>query len=277
MTSWFEKYQKPFVIIFLFFAGLFLYTKLAGPIPFYINSVNTTKTDLFNAEGTGTATAVPDSGVVSLGVTQTATTVALAQSKTNEIANKLIANIKNLGIAEKDIKTTNYSVYPNYGSNIRPLPLQSDSANGAESLMYPVSPTGSEQQIIGYTVTQNLEVNVKQMDKTNKVVDAATAAGANLVGQVSFSFSDEMKTKLENKARADAIKEAKQKAQNLSNLSGIRLGKLINVVESNQIRPWPMAYMGAGKATADQAQPPTNITPGESTVSITVTLFYETN
>ncbi len=270
MTSWWEKYQKPFVIIFLFFAGLFLYTKLAGPIPFYINSVNTTKTDLFNVDGTGIATAVPDTGVVNLGVTQTATTVADAQNKTNSIANKVIADIKKLGIQDKDIKTTNYSVNPNYGSN--PVPL------GTQTMMFPIQPPtgGSEQQIIGYTVTQNLEIDVRQMDKINKVVDTATADGANLIGQVSFSFSDEMKTKLENQARVDAIGKAKSKAQNLTSLSGIHLGRLINVVESNNIRPWPVAYMGAGKTTTDSNQIPTNVTPGQSTVSITVTLSYET-
>ncbi len=257
-----------FLIVF-FFLALFLYTKLAGPIPFYINSVNTTKTDLFSVDGTGTATAVPDGGVVNLGVTQTATTVALAQSKTNEIANKLIADIKKLGISEKDIKTTNYSVSPNYGTGPRPL-----LPNEPQTMIYPV-PGGSGQQIIGYTVTQNLEIDVKPIEKANKVVDTATADGANLIGQVSFGFSDEMKTKLENKARANAIKDAKDKAQNLSKLSGIRLGKLVNVVESNQIRPWPVAYMDT-KLSNEQAQPPTNITPGESTVSITVTLSYET-
>ncbi len=268
-----HKFDKIIFALVFFFVGLFIYTKLAGPIPFYINSVNTTQTDLFNVDGTGTATAVPDTGVVNLGVTQTATTVADAQSKTNGIANKIIEDVKKLGIPEKDIKTTNYSVNPNYGTNPRPL-----LPNQPQTMMYPIQPPagGSEQQIIGYTVTQNLEIDVTQMDKTNKVVDTATADGANLVGQVSFIFSDAMKTKLENQARADAIKEAKQKAQDLSNMSGIRLGKLINVVESNQIRPWPMTFMGTGKATSGEAQPPTNVTPGENTVSITVTLSYQT-
>ncbi len=267
-----RKFDKIIFALVFFFFGLFVYIKLAGPIPFYINSVNTTKTDLFNVEGTGTATAVPDTGVVNLGITQTSTTVADAQSKTNGIANKIIEDIKKLGISEKNIKTTNYSVTPNYSTNPRPL-----IPDQPQTMMYPIQPPtrGSEQQIIGYTVTQNLEIDVKQMDKTNKIVDTATADGANLVGQVSFSFSDEMKTKLENKAREDAIKEAKQKAQNLAGLSGIRLGKLINVVESNQIRPWGM--MGTSiKSSGQDLQPPTNITPGENTVSITVTLFYET-
>jgi uncharacterized protein YggE len=274
MLQEFNAYKKPLVIIFLIFFALFVYTKLAGPIPFSINSVTTTKTDFFNVDGTGTATAIPDTGVVNLGVTQTSTTVVDAQNKTNVIAIKIIDDVKKLGVAEKDIKTTNYSVTPNYSSNPK-LIIQ----NQPQNMMYPVQPptTGSEQQIIGYTVTQNLEIDVKQMDKTNKIVDTATLDGANLVGQVSFSFSDEVKTKLENQARLEAIPQAKQKAQDLSSMSGIRLGKLINVVESNQIRPWPMPMMvGSNKTTQDSTQP-TTITPGENTVSITVTLSYETN
>ena len=103
-----HKFDKIILAVVLFFLGLFIYTKLAGPIPFYVNSVNTTKTDLFNVDATGTATAVPDTGVVNLGVTQTATTIAEAQNKTNTIASKIIENIKKLGVLEKDIKTTTH-------------------------------------------------------------------------------------------------------------------------------------------------------------------------
>ena len=271
MKNFLNKYEKIVVIIFLLFAGLFLYTKLAGPIPFYVNNVNTNNADLFSADGTGTATAVPDTGVVNIGITQTAANVADAQNKTNSIAGKAIEDIKKLGIDIKDIKTTNYSVTPNYSSNPEPLV----PANGIAQQVYPIRPP-SQQQITGYTVTQNLEIDVKQTDKINKVVDTATADGANLVGQVSFSFSDEMKTKLENQAREDAIVSAKAKAQSLTNLSGIHLGRLVNVVESNEVRPWPVAYMGTGKAVTDSNQIPTNVTPGESSVSIAVTLSYQT-
>lgn len=270
MRCFLDKYEKVIVVIVLLFVGLFLYTRLAGPIPFYVNSVNTNNADLFSVDGTGTATAVPDTAVVNIGITQTATAVTDAQNKTNQIADKVIQDIKSLGIDAKDIKTTNYSVTPNYSSS-GPEPLVPSTMPQG----YPVRPP-SQQQIIGYTVTQNLEVDVKQTDKINKVIDTATADGANLVGQVSFSFSDDMKTKLENQARADAINDAKTKAQSLTELSGIHLGRLVNVVESNNVRPWPVAYMGTGKAATDSNQTPTNVTPGESTVSITVTLSYQT-
>ena len=275
MKVFWEKYERIVVIIFVFFFGLFLYTKLAGPIPFYVNNVNTTKAGTFDVDGTGTATAVPDTGVVNLGVTQTATTVVDAQNKTNTIANKLIADIKKLGVADKDIKTTNYSVNPNYGNNEIGVYNQGSAVrNGV--IAQPLPPQNN-QQIVSYTVTQNLEIDVQKTDKINAVIDTATADGANLVGQVSFSFSDSMKSQLENQARAEAIKNAKAKAQDLANLSGIHLGQLVNVVESNDIRPWPVTYMGAGKLSTDSTQtPPTTVTPGESTVSITITLSYET-
>lgn len=264
MNKEFETYKKPLVIIFSLFFGLFVYTKIAGPIPFYINNVNTSKADLFSVSETGTATAVPDTSVVNVGITQTASSVSEAQGKTNQIAGKLVDDLKKLGIAEKDIKTTNYSVYPNYGQAVPQV----------QNMMYPL-PVRGNSAIISYTATQNLEIDVKQTEKANKVVDSATADGANLVGQVSFGFSSDTKTKLENQARAAAIKQAKEKAQNLANLSGIRLGRLVNVTESNQIRPWPVPMMEGAKSTADSSSP-TNLTPGQNTVSITVTLSYET-
>src|ERR1035437_1274578 len=91
--------------IIAFFIVLFVYTKLAGPIPFFINSVNTTKTDLFSSSGEGKVTAVPDQATINVGVTQTSTTVADAQDKVNKTTAKIIQDIKKLGFLDKDIKT----------------------------------------------------------------------------------------------------------------------------------------------------------------------------
>jgi uncharacterized protein YggE len=245
--------------IIVFFVVLFVYTKLAGPIPFYINSVNTTKTDLFSSSGEGRVTAVPDQATVNAGVTAQATTVADAQTKVNQTTNKIIANLKKLGLADKDIKTTDYSVSPNYSSG---------------NVIMPMLQGGGQQTITGYTVTQNLEVKVKPIEKANKVVDTATADGANLVGGVNFTFSDELSKSLEQQATQQAVNDAKDKAQNLANASGIHLGKIVNVVEnSNQPRPFMMA--GAAAKT-DQASAPTNVTPGENTMTVDVILYYET-
>jgi hypothetical protein len=246
--------------IIVFFVALFVYTKLAGPIPFFINSVNTTKTDLFSASGEGKMTAVPDQATVNAGVTAQSTTVADAQTKVNQSTNKIIADLKKLGLADKDIKTTDYSVSPNY-------------SNG--NAIMPMFPGGGQQTITGYSVTQNLEVKVKPIDKANKVVDLATADGANLVGGVNFTFSDELSKSIEDKATKQAVDNAKAKAEALANAAGIHLGKIVNVVEnSNQPRPLMMTAGVAAKT--DQSNTPTNITPGENTMTVDVVLYYET-
>jgi len=248
--------------IIVFFIVLFVYTKLAGPIPFFINSVNTTKTDLFTSNGEGKITAVPDEATVDAGVTAQSQTVADAQTKVNQTADKIIADLKKLGLSDKDIKTTDYSVSPNYSNEVVPM--------GAPMM------AGGQQTITGYTVTQNLEVKVKPIDKANKVVDTATADGANLVGNVTFTFSDTLQKSLEQQATQQAVNDAKDKAQTLANVSVIHLGKIVNVVEnSNQPRPLMMTA-GVAEKTDQTSTPSTNVTPGENTLTIDVVLYYET-
>ncbi len=270
MRNFYNEFKTPIVIITLLFAAFFIYTKFVGPIPFYINSVSTTKTDLFTSNGEGSASAIPDTASVSLGITKQSTTVSDAQNKTNTATKKIIDNIKKLGIAEKDIKTTNYSVNPNYGSNIRPL-----QSNGAEiaPMMYPIRDDGNN--IIGYTVTQNLEIKVKPIDKVNEVIDASTKSGANLVGGVNFTFSDGLRKSLENKARKEAVDNAKAKAKSLAGAAGVRLGKVVNVIENSNFPYYPMALKAEAGQSGDQPAP-SNVTPGENEVIINVIIYYET-
>jgi len=247
--------------IIVFFIVLFVYTKLAGPIPFFINSVNTTKTDLFSSSGEGKVTAVPDQATVTVGITQQSQTVAEAKNKVNQATDSIIKDLKKLGLVDKDIKTTDYSVNPNYSNQIEPM---------AAPMM-----VGGQQNITGYTVTQNLDINVQPIEKANQVIDLATKDGANLVGGVNFTFSDTLSKSLEKQATQTAVDNAKAKAESLAKAAGINLGKIVNVVEnSNSPRPLMMAADVASK-TLDQSAP-TNITPGENSVTVDVVLYYET-
>lgn len=242
--------RTPIAAIAFLFVALFIYTKLIGPIPFFVNSVQTTKTNQFSATGNGKATAVPNTALLSLGVTKTATTVTDAQNQTNTVVNALISDLKNLGVEGKDIKTTNYSVYPDY-----------DYAQG-------------RQTIRGYTVTQNMEVKVKPIEKANSAIDLATKNGANMVGGITFILDDETKKKLENEARKEAVTNAKEKAQSLANAAGIKLGRIVDVQESGLGEPIPMRSFAL--SAEKQLDAPTELSPGENTVSITITLSYET-
>lgn len=237
--------------VVLFFVLLFAYTKFVGPIQFGVNSVNSTKTDSFQVQGTGKAAAAPDRAVITIGVTNDGTSVTDAQEKTNQAADKIITALKNLGVAEKDIKTVNYSVTPNF-----------DYSTSRK--------TGT------YTVAENLEVKVP-IEKTNQAIDLSTAAGANIVGNVTFTLSDDKERSVENQAREEAVKIAKDKADGLAKASGIKLGKIINVSENFSGGPRPMPVMMDAKLSGSGVpSTPTIVSPGETNVEITVTLTYDT-
>lgn len=245
-----KELKAPLLTIFFIFLLLFIYTKLAGPIPFSVNSIQTSKTNLFQVSGIGKATAVPDTALISLGVTKTANTVSDAQNQTNTAANKIINSLKNLGVEEKNIKTTNYSINPDY--------------------QY----TNGKQNITGYTATQNLEVKVKPIEKANQVIERSTADGANMIGNVSFVIEDNVRKDLENKARKEAVQDAKERAQSLADAAGIKLGRIIDVQE-NINQPYPVARGGV-MMNAEKTDQSVNLTPGENTININISLFYET-
>jgi uncharacterized protein len=235
--------------VVVFFVLLFAFVKLVGPIPFSINSVVTTKTDIFTVTGEGKSTAVPDVAIVTAGVQAQGNSVKTIQDELNAKMNNITDAIKKLGIDAKDIQTSNYSISPTY-----------DYRN-------------QTPRITGYQASSTLTIKIRALDKANSVIDAATAMGATNVGGVTFDVSD--KTKAENAARDVAVKEAKTKAQIAARAAGFTLGRVINYSESTggDMRPVPMfaktdSAVGMGAA-------PTQIEPGSSEITIDVTLSYE--
>lgn len=210
------------------------------------------KNDLLTVSGEGEATAVPDTAQFSIGITKTASTVQKAQEDANEVINQITKDLKNLGVDEKNIKTTNYSVNPNYEYS----PIGKNTTNG-------------------YTVNADLTVKIKPIEIANQAIDVSTKNGANLVGSLTFTLEDEKREELEEQARKEAIEKARKKAKSITSAAGVKLGKVVNVQE-NSDRPFPYLETRAmGNAEkVDTAQ--TDIQPGENTVRVTVTLSYET-
>jgi uncharacterized protein YggE len=253
MSKGSESIKAAFFIVLFAFVFLYVFAKLFGPIPFSVNSITTMKNDLFTVSGEGEASGVPDTAMVNLGVTKTETTVAAAKNEVNEIANNLTTDLKGLGIDEKHIKTTDFSVNPNY------------DFSGANT-----------QKVTGYTVSQNLSVKITPLDKANKVIDAATARGANNLGGITFTLNDTEQAKLEETARAEAITKAKAKAESIAKSAGIHLGRIVNVMESNPgtpVRTFDMKAIGAAPEVSNQA---TQVQAGQNTVNVSVSIAYET-
>lgn len=235
-------------ILFVFIC-LFLFFKLSGPIPFFVQNINTTKTSLFSVDGVGEATAIPDTAMISFGVSKTASTVQSAKDQVNEIANKITKDLKNLGVSEKDIKTTNYSVNPQYDYS------------------------GRTQRLTGYIVDTNMQVKLQPIDKANNAIDIVTQDGATQIAGLQFILNDTKQKELANDARKKAVADAKEKAQSLAYAAGMRLGRIVDIKENAQSpRPVPL-LMSAEKAGGGE---PTQLNPGENTITTTITLSYET-
>lgn len=242
----YSKLNSPFAWIVTFFLLLFIYTKLAGPIPLTINSVTTTKSDTFQVTGTGKAAALPDIAFVTVGVSANGQTVKIAQDLLNTNINKVSSAIKKLGINEKDIETANYNINPTY-----------DYREG-------------NQKTTGYLANSNLHIKIREIDKTSNVIDAATENGANQVGGISFNVDN--KSKLENEARQKAVEGAKKKAEDAAKIAGFKIGKIINYSESFGGSP---IVMSLARSFDAKESAPTQVEPGSSEVIVNVTLSYE--
>lgn len=237
--------------VVLFFIFLFVFAKWGPAIPFSVLSQS--KGEPMVVTGSGKAVVVPDIAKINAGIEEQGTTLKQVQDSVNKKSQSLVAVLKGLGIEERDIKTTAYNVYP-----------QSD---------YQTKPA----KVIGYQVSINYEITVRNIDKVNDVLVAVTPSGANLVGGVSFDLSDTAREKAMNEARVDAVKTAKQSAEGLAKTAGVTLGKVINVSESQGFNPRPI-YMAAGnKAVSLDAAAPVSpeVEPGTTEINLTVSLSYE--
>ncbi len=244
--------QSLITIAAIFVFGL-VFIHLMPSIP--TTSTVTQKQDFLTVSGEGKVTTIPDTAIVELGVNINRPTVKAAQTEANTAIKKITDETKKLGVEDKDIKTSNYSVYPQY-----------DYTGG--------NPT----RITGYQVNVNLTLKVRDIEKVNNIIDAATAQGANSVSGIQLTVDDAKQKELRQRARDEAVKEAKDKAESLAQAAGIKLGRIVNIQESGPSSIVPMmartvmnekAGMGGG---SDQTQ----IQPGSADISSSVTLYYET-
>jgi uncharacterized protein YggE len=254
----FQELRIPFLTIVFFFVVLFLYTQIFGPLTLKINS----QPNLFYVDGVGSEAGIPNSSIVTLGVSEKGSSIENIQNSLNSKSNKIVNALKDLGIKADDIKTINYSVSPSY--NQTPS-LSVGVKNDSET-------SSPNQELSQFEATQEIEVKADDIKLLNKAIDVATQNGANIISGVSFRLDDQAREKLEDIAREEAIKNAKEKAKRIAKSSGLRLGKLVNVSDQGSF-PYALDQSAASKT---ERQVSTELNPGETTVRINVTLTYET-
>ena len=236
----------------------------------YNKSIPTSSLRSFTVSGQGKASATPDVAEFSFQVvTQGGTDIASTQTKNTNSMNGAIAFVKTAGVADKDITTEGYSIDPRYQTYSCPsAPIVYSgvavSVSSAQSSCPPAS-------IVGYTVTQTVDVKVRDFTKIGDIMSGIVKNGANQVGSLSFAIDDP--TTLQNQARSQAIQKAETQAQELAKEGGFTLGRLLSIQENNNYYA-PVAYAGVGMKLADVASAPT-IQAGSQDVNETVTLQYE--
>lgn len=208
--------------------------------------------DRFSVNGSGVVYAKADIANITIGLsTGVKDTAIAATQESTEKMNEIITELKDLGIEEKDIKTTDYRLNPYYNW------------------------TEKEGRVLkGYEVRQNLTVKIRELDKIGNVIANTTEKGANQIGNVAFTFDDEYE--LKNQARELAIAKAKEKAEMIADQSDMDLGEIKNVYE-NEVR-FPVMYDYANakmesSGMGGSASP--TIEAGQNEVRVEVTLVYE--
>lgn len=210
--------------------------------------------------GTGEAYAIPDIATFSFSVVETGSTVKQAQEKADAKINKALAAVRESGVADKDIKTTGYNVYPKY------------EWNQPTCMVYPC-PSG-RQTLTGYEVDQTITVKVRD---TEKVGDLVTKIGAVAVSNISgVEFTVDNKEQYIAQARADAIAEAKAKAKELAKQLGVKLGKILYYSENGNN---PIYYGAGGMGGTDMkvsaAPAVAELPTGENKITSDVSITYE--
>lgn len=231
----------------------------------YARSAEPSNFRSFSVSAEGKAVGVPDVARFSFSVvTQGGKDLAKLQEENTKKVNAAIAYVKEGGVEAKDIKTSEYRVEPRY---------QYYNCARPESSATPCPPP----EIVGYTVTQSVEVKARDFSKVGGLLSGVVTAGANTVSQLSFTVDDP--SKLEDQARAEAIEKAQAKAKQVAKAGRFSIGRLLGIDEGGMMPYYraesvkTMAY-GMGGA-ADMVAPAPAVEPGSEDVRVTVTLRYE--
>jgi len=202
---------------------------------------------MISVSGTGRVLAAPDVADLRLGVSVTRTTVKDARNVAAGQMNRVIAALKKLGIADKDLQTSGLSLQPNYTYS-----------------------NGGTPRLTGYTLSNGVSVTVRDLDKLGDAIDDGLAAGATTLDGVSFRVDDPAKA--QDQARKEALAQAKAKAQTLALGAGVSITGVASISET--AAPIPPIYYGGAQFGAMAKDAATPVQVGTNDVMVTISVEY---
>lgn len=209
--------------------------------------------------GEGEAVSVPDIATFSFTVSNVSKTVNTARDASTAVANKALDVLKKEGLSEKDIKTSSYSISPEY-----------EYTNDCNTFRC----TSGKQTLIGYRVSQTIEVTIRDLEKVGSIFTQVSATGVDIVNNLNFSIESE--EELKSEARKQAINKARTQAEDIADGLGV---KLVRITSFNEGGYYPYYAKSAMAESAvgmgmDMAPAP-SIPTGEQKITSNVTITYE--
>jgi uncharacterized protein YggE len=196
--------------------------------------------------GMGIVRSAPDEAVLWIGVQTQSGSANQALRDNAAKMTKVIDGIVRTGVRRDDIATSSVSLNPNYDT------------------------TG--QRVTGFTAANQVTVTVRDLSRVGDVIDRAVAAGANLTSGVTFQLSE--RNQGVNQALAQAVQDARSKAEALASAAGAHLGTVVSVTETSAGAQPPVYYAPAADAGGGSAAP-TPIAPGQVETQVSVTVVWE--
>ncbi|HSC19033.1 MAG TPA: SIMPL domain-containing protein [Rhizomicrobium sp.] len=214
-------------------------------IPLSVAAQPVVQLRLLTVSGKAEVKAKPDQATLSAGVVTEGKTAAAALAANSRAMNAVFDTLKRLGIPDRGIQTSEISVQPQYPNDSR-----------------------APRRITGYQASNSVTVTLDNIEKLGSALDALVSSGANSLGDISFGLRDPRP--LESQARADAVRDAAQKAEGMARAAGVSLGPIVAINEGETSQPVPMRRM-APMALAEA----TPVAAGQETITATVTISWE--
>jgi uncharacterized protein len=212
-------------------------------------AAETDATRMISVNGEGRVSLTPDIVTMQLGVDIRNSDLGAAQSEASATMERLIAALRDRGIAERDIQTSGYNIWIEYDYSKE-------------------SPT-----LLGFHVSHMVTVTVRDISQAGATIETAVNSGATAVNGVWFGLSDE--SAAVKQAREQAVADAKAKAEELARLTGSTLGP-VQTISEGYAPVQPLPYPAAERmADTGAAAPPIN--PGQTEVVMSVMVTYAIN
>ncbi len=205
---------------------------------------------VLNLSAYGEVKQAPDMATVSAGVQTDALTAEEAMRQNRTQMNQVFRALERLGIADKDIQTSNLTLSPQWqhSNNQRP-------------------------RVVGYRAANTVTVIVRDLTKVGPAIDAVVGAGSNSLHGVNFALSNPEEAL--NEARREAAKALREKAQLYAQAMGYRLGRIIRLNEQGGNSPAPQYKAARAMMAEASMDAPTPVAPGEMTMRISLSGQFE--